>query len=149
MLLCSFVECSTAHTKLRKLYDKLIHLPVKDLLPSLYARDVVNSDQKKIAEAKVLDADKMGYILDLIIDSLKVGVPIKYNNFLEVMKESKDSVANESVKNLGMVTQINLSNNVICTLTHAVPPILTTPELPQEVTGKPVIMHCCIFNVRS
>ena len=109
MLLCSSVECSTAHTKLRKLYDKLIHLPVKDLLPSLYARDVVNSDQKKIAEANVLDADKMGYILDLIIDSLKVGVPIKYNNFLEVMKKSKDSVANESVKNLGMITQTSLS----------------------------------------
>ena len=70
------------------------------LLPSLYARGVVNSDQKRIAEAKLLNTEKMSYVLDLVIDSLKAGVPIKYNLF-EVMKDSKDSVANESIKNLG------------------------------------------------
>ena len=37
--------------------------------------------------------------------------------------------------------------NVICTLTHAAPPILITTELPQDITCKPVIMHCCNFNV--
>ena len=43
----------------------------------------------------------MEYILDLIIDSLKAGVAIKYNSFLEVLTESKDLVANEAVKSLG------------------------------------------------
>jgi len=74
---------------------------VKALLPSLYAREVVDSDQKKTAEAKLLDKEKLAYVLDLIIDSLKAGVAIKYDNFLKVVKESKDLVANESVKNLG------------------------------------------------
>ena len=30
------------------------------------------------------------------MDSLKAGVTVKYNNFLEVMKDSKDSVVKES-----------------------------------------------------
>ena len=46
----------------------------------------------------------MAYVLDFIIVSLKAGVAIKYDNFLKVVKESKDLVANESVKNLGKLT---------------------------------------------
>ena len=76
---------------------------MKHLLPSLYARGVVDSDQKKTADAKLLDTEKMSYVLDLIIDSLKAGVPVKYNNFFEILKDSKDPVANKSVKNLGKI----------------------------------------------
>ena len=94
-------DCSTACATLRKQYDKLMHLPVKTLLPSLYAKEVINFDQKKTVEATLLDKDKMGYILDLVIDSLNAGVAIKYNSFLKVIKDSKDSVAIEAVKNLG------------------------------------------------
>ena len=93
--------CATACATLRKEYDKLINLPVKTLLPSLYANEVINSDQKKIVKATLLNKDKMGYILDLITDSLNACVPIKYNSFLKVIKNSKDSVAIEAIKNLG------------------------------------------------
>ena len=97
-------DCATVSAKLQREYDKLIHVPVTALLPILYARGVVSSDQKRIAEAKLLNTEKMSYVLDLVIDSLKAGVPIKYNNFFEVMKDSKDPVANESIKNLGKIT---------------------------------------------
>ena len=96
-------DCSTACAKLRKEYDKLIHVPVEHLLPSLYARGVVDSNQKMIAEAKLLNTEKMSYVLDLIIDSLKAGVAIKYNNFFEVMRDSEDPVVNKSVKALGKI----------------------------------------------
>ena len=89
--------------KLQREYDKLIHVPVSTLLPRLYARGVVDSDQKETAEAKLLSTEKMSYVLDLIIDSLKAGVPIKYNNFFQIMKDTEDPVANESIKNLGKI----------------------------------------------
>ena len=94
-------DCSTAVTNLRSQYDELIHLPVETLLPSLYASGVVNSKQKQEVDAMHTRAEKMGYILDLIIDSLMAGAAIKYNKFLEVMKKSEDSVPNEIVKSLG------------------------------------------------
>ena len=95
---------STACDKLQEHYDKLIYLPVMDLLPSLFAKEVVNFDQKQRANVKDLPTEKMGYILDLIIDSLKAGVAIKYDNFLKVLKESKDLTANELVKSLCKLT---------------------------------------------
>ena len=94
-------DCSTAVTNLRSQYDELIHLPVETLLPSLYASRVVDFNQKQKVDAMHTRAEKMGYILDLIIDSLKAGTAIKYNKFLEVMKDSEDSVPNERVKSLG------------------------------------------------
>jgi len=104
MLYCFHVvhsECSAACAKLQEQYDKLIHLPVNALLPSLYASRVVTFDQKQSIEAKSLDRDKMRCVLDLIINSLKADVAIKYNNFLKAMKDSKDLDANELVKKLG------------------------------------------------
>ena len=80
-----------------------MHVPVSAILPSLYARGVVDSDQKRTAEAKFLNREKMSYVLDLIIDSLRAGVPIKYNNFYQIMKDTNDPVANESIKNLGKI----------------------------------------------
>ena len=94
-------DCSAACTKLQEQYDKLIHLPVGVLLPSLYAKRVIDTNQKRTIEATLLDTRKMEYILDWIIDSLKAGVAIKYHSFLEVVTESKDLVANEALKSLG------------------------------------------------
>ena len=113
--LCSSVadnDCSTACAKLRKQYDKLIHLPVKALLPSLFAEEVIDFDQKITVEAILLDTEKMGYILDLIIRSLKAGVAIKYNSFLKVIKDSKDSVAKEAVKSLGRLPEWEFKFNI-------------------------------------
>ena len=104
ILLCSFIvynDCPTAVSNLQSQYDKLIHLPVETLLPSLYASRVVDFNQKQEVGAMHTRAEKMGYILDLIIDSLKAGTAIKYSKFLEVMKNSEDSVPNEIVKSLG------------------------------------------------
>ena len=97
----AFSDCSTACAKLQQHYDKLIRLPAKALLPSLYASGVVTFDQKQIIEAKHVNKEKMGYVLDLIINSLKADIAIKYNNFIQVMKDSKDFDANELVKILG------------------------------------------------
>ena len=71
------------------------------LLPSLYASEVVNTNQKEIVDAISLDTAKMAFILDVIIESLRAGVAIKYNKFLEVMKNSEDSVPKEKAKTLG------------------------------------------------
>lgn len=96
-------ECSTACEGLQKQYVNLTRLPVKTLLPSLFEGEVIDFDQKKIAEAKSVDTEKMSYILDLVINSLKAGVAIRYNNFLKVMKESRDADANELLKQLGKI----------------------------------------------
>ena len=80
------------------------------MLPSLYAMEVIDFDQKETVEAKVLDTEKMGYILDSIIRSLKADVPIKYNSFLKVIKDSKNSVAIEAVKNLGRLAIYQCGN---------------------------------------
>ena len=106
ILLCStvhvaYTDFSTATTSLQNHYDKLIHLPVRTLLPRLFASEVVTSDQKQRVDDISLDTEKMGCILHLIMESLKTGVAIKYNKFLEVMKNSEDVVANEIIKCLG------------------------------------------------
>jgi len=43
----------------------------------------------------------MEYILDLIINSLKADIAIRYNIFLKAMKDSKDLDENELVKKIG------------------------------------------------
>ena len=83
---------------------------MKGLVPSLYAEEVINFDQKKAIEATLLDTDKMGYILDLVIKSLKAGVASKYNSFLKVMKDSKDLVVNVAVKSLGRLYNYQSDN---------------------------------------
>ena len=59
--------------------------------------------KRRLQRLNFLNTEKMSYVLDLIIDSLKAGVPIKYNNFFQIMKDTKDPVANESIKNLGKI----------------------------------------------
>ena len=85
---------------------------MKALLPSLYTEEVIDFDQKKTVEDILLDTKKMEYILDLIIRSLKAGVAIKYNRFLKVMKDSKDSDANEAVKSLGRLPEWEFKFNI-------------------------------------
>ena len=100
--------------------------------------EVIDFDQKEIVEAKVLDTEKMGYILDSIIRSLKAGVPIKYNSFLKVIKESKNSVAIEAVKNLGrLAISVAMYIANMC-IAYIAPPILTTTELShaQDIAGR-------------
>jgi len=84
-------------------YDVLTKVSMDNLLPSLFAKQVITDHEKQIMEkTKPLDSDKMMYLLDYIImPSLKVNVGIKYNGFLEVMKHSDDLLAQTVAKHLG------------------------------------------------
>ena len=114
---------------------------VKTLLPSLYAKEVIDFDQKQAIEAKVVDTEKMGYILDLIIRSLKADVPVKYNSFLKVLKDSKDSVANKAVKNLGRLLEWDYCLYYLVCIPIA--PILTTTETSR---GRFIMIYYCFTS---
>ena len=47
------------------------------------------------------EIERMEFILDLIIRSLDNNVPVLYNGFLKVLKESEDLVTRELAKKLG------------------------------------------------
>ena len=98
--------CSTACATIQEQYDKLIGLPVDNLLPSLFANKVVTFDQKEHIEELLHKKEKMKFILNLIIRSLEKNVPALYNGFLKVMKESDDVVVLELTKKLGKLIQL-------------------------------------------
>ena len=58
----------------------------------------------------------MEFILDLIIQSLANNVPVLYNRFLKVLKESEDLVTRELAKELGKLIHIISNHNhvIIC-----------------------------------
>ena len=82
-------------------YDKLIHLPIDTLLPSLYAYNVVTFDQKEEIEEKPGKKKRMEALLGLIIRSLDNGVADLHNGFLKVLLESEDLLTKEFAKKLG------------------------------------------------
>ena len=98
--------CSTACATIQEQYDKLIGLPVDNLLPSLFANKVVTFDQKVDIEKLPQEKEKMKFILDLIISSLEKKIPVLYNGFFNVMKESDDPVVRELTKKLGKLIQL-------------------------------------------
>jgi len=94
--------CSTACKKIKEQYGVLANCPVNKLLPSLYAKDVITLDDKKIMEAKLLEKDRMMYFLDdVLIRSLNMGFSGKYNRFLTVLEESDDSSVTGLIRKLG------------------------------------------------
>ena len=98
--------CSTARATIQEQYDKLICLPVDNLLPSLFANGVVTFEQKEDIEEMLARKKRMGAVLSLIIRSLDNGVPILYNGFLKVLKESEDLVTRELAKKLGKLIHL-------------------------------------------
>ena len=97
----NYSDCSTACATIQEHYDKLIHLPVDNLLPSLYAYNVVTFDQKEEIEELPQKRRRMEFVLNLIIRSLDSGVGNLYNGFLKVLKECEDLVTRELAKKLG------------------------------------------------
>ena len=88
--------CSIAYAKIKGQYDVLVNCPVNQLLPSLYAKDVITHDDKKIMESKPLEKDRMMYLLDdVLIRSLNMGFGENYNRFIMVLEESDNSLVNE------------------------------------------------------
>ena len=101
-----YSDCSTARTTIQEQYDKLICLPVDNLLPSLFANSVVTFEQKEEIEEMLEKKKRMGAVLSLIIRSLDNGVPVLYNGFLKVLKESKDLQTRKLAKMLGKLMQL-------------------------------------------
>ena len=100
------IACSTACATIQEQYDKLIGLPVDNLLPSLFANNVVTFDQKEYIEELLHKKERIKFILNLMISSLERDIPALYNGFLKVMKESDDVVVLELTKKLGKLIKL-------------------------------------------
>ena len=97
--------CSMALKKITEEYEKLANISVSNLLPNLVTKQVITHHEKQIIETKLLDSDKMMFLLDhVIVPSLRVDVCVKYNSFLEVMEKSSDILARGLAKRLGKLT---------------------------------------------
>ena len=96
-----YSDCATALATIQEQYDKLIHLPIDSLLPSLYAYNIITFDQKEEIEELPQKKRRMKYVLNLIIHSLDAEISGLYNEFLKVIKKSGDLVAKELLKKLG------------------------------------------------
>ena len=85
-------DCSTAQKSIQYYYDELTYLPIDSMLGSLYSKGVITFKQKESIKANNTESSRMECFLDrVIIPSLKVNVSIKFEGFLEVMRESGDS----------------------------------------------------------
>ena len=98
--------CSTASATVQEQYHQLIDLPVDNLLPSLLSNKVVTFNQKVHIDELPQKKRKMEIILDLIISSLEKKIPLLYNGFFKVMKESEDLVVLELAKKLGKLIHL-------------------------------------------
>ena len=103
---CTYISGKHADIvqKLKDNYNDLIILNATVMLPNLYAKGVITSvDKDNISGIKPLERDKMQYLLDrIIIPSLQTGVLHKLKLFVEVMKESEDTVTRTMARRLGM-----------------------------------------------
>ena len=99
LFLYSFVangkRCSEAIENITKHYPKLtVGFPTDCLVPQLYAKKVINDEQKEEIQKKTMKKDKVSILFDDVIKpELVVGVSTKYDNLIEVMKSSDDSTA--------------------------------------------------------
>ena len=72
------------------------------ILPGLVAKEVVTSEEKEIIDAKQLNREKMGYLIDtVIIKSLDVGIITKYKEFLKVLERNEDLAIKTIAQRLG------------------------------------------------
>jgi len=104
--LCQYLatfDHATAAEILRSHYDEVCKLPIKLLLPKLFAKKVVTLEQKKAIENKEKnDLEGMTMLLDdVILPSLKIKFGKKYKGFLEAMEENDDQTLKEMAKRLG------------------------------------------------
>ena len=84
-------------------YDEVCKLPIKLLLPKLFAKKVVTLEQKKIiANKEKNDLEGMtAFLDDIILPSLEAKFSEKYKGFLEAMEENDDQTLKEMAKRLG------------------------------------------------
>ena len=96
--------CTDAKQKIKDAYVRLTNLNVTSLVGALYSQDVITARQKQIIGTKIIESEKMMYLLDdIIIPSLEAGTLEKFKSFREVMEKSDDSVIKSVCKRLSML----------------------------------------------
>ena len=108
-------NCSAAADKLKKQLGTLTRLNYNAIMGSLYAKDVITNEQRKLIAAEIGEEKMMYLIVDIIIPSLKVNNYKKYKGFLEAMEESEDSDLKSTAKTLGMFNKLS---NMVYTYVH-------------------------------
>jgi len=103
--------CSTAYKKIQEQYAVLANCPVNKLLDCLFANGVITLDDKREMESKPLEKNRMKYLLDDVLISLKTDNGLKYNKFLEVLQGSDDCTIRELARKLGQYIYIFCSLN--------------------------------------
>ena len=83
-------------------YEGLMKIRADAILPGLFAKEVITSEEKEIIDAKQLNREKMGYLIDtVIIKSLDVGIITKYKEFLKVLERNEDLAIKTIAQRLG------------------------------------------------
>jgi len=93
--------CMIFRDKIKKSYDKLLKLPMQDILGLLVTHSVITFPQLRVINTMSLDKDKVNHLLQyIIIPSLDCGCSELYNQFLKCLKESEDRTANVLLQQL-------------------------------------------------
>lgn len=95
-------DCANAKAKIMSNYESLMKIRADAILPGLFAKGVITSENKQIIDAKILDWEKMRYLIDnIIIQSLDVGIITTYKEFLNVLERNDDRIINTIAQRLG------------------------------------------------
>jgi len=100
LLFTDIFQCCAAAENLRQKYAELSDLPHNAMESCLYAKKVITREEKKCIKTLV-GCDKMEFLLDVVIRSLKHDHSHKFKGFLEAMEESEDILLRRTAKNLG------------------------------------------------
>ena len=102
LTLSAHFDCSTAQKSIQYYYDELTYLPIGSMLGSLYGKGVITFEHLQSIRANNSESSRMECFLDrVIIPSLKLNFSIKFEGFLEVMRESGDSTLASMALKLG------------------------------------------------
>lgn len=113
-------RCSFKCQSIKDNYKDLTRaLPIKNLLSALYAERVILRNEKEEIEKKLLQEDKVSYLLDhIILRALEVGNNKKYDNLIKVMSSNDDTTAQHLAKKLmqGMLAELfgYIQNSYTC-----------------------------------
>ena len=95
-------DCANAKAKVMSNYESLMKIRADAILPGLFAKGVITSEDKQIIDAKTLNREKMRYLIDnIIIQSLDIGIITTYKEFLNVLERNDDRIINTVAQRLG------------------------------------------------
>ena len=99
-------DCVAAADKLKKQLGTLTNLNYSAMMGSLYAKDVITNDERRIIDTKIGQEKMMYLIADIVIPSLKLSLCKKYKGFLKAMEESDDIALRSTVERLGKLKRL-------------------------------------------